>query len=110
MVNKFIADTEAKIIINKHTGKATVVTGHQVLFMSQTLYDFSGYGFILNKPNRIFNSRKRYAGVRVVDEHKEFDTMFIYCDILDSRFVDNATASLLVSIPNSNRRLSFGYN
>ena len=40
MVNKFITDTEVKIIINKHTRNATVATGHQVLFMSQALYDF----------------------------------------------------------------------
>ena len=27
LVNKFIADTNVKITINKHTGKATVATG-----------------------------------------------------------------------------------
>ena len=40
-VNKFIADTKAKITINKHTGKVTVATGRQALFMSPGLYEFS---------------------------------------------------------------------
>ena len=40
-VNKIIADTDVKITINKHTGKATMAMGRQALYMSQALYDFS---------------------------------------------------------------------
>ena len=34
--------------------------------------------------------------------------MFIYCDMPDSRVVGDTTASLLVSVLNSNRHLAFG--
>ena len=81
-VNKFIADTDAKIIINKHTAKATMATGHQELFMSQALYEFFRHGFIPSKPTMTFNPLKTYMEDRIVDEHRSFDAMFIYCDVV----------------------------
>ena len=79
-----------------------------MLFTSQALYNLFGHEFIPNDPNRIFDPRKTYTGIPVVYEHRGFDTIFIYCDMLDSRVVGDTTVSLLASVPNSNRRLSFG--
>ena len=51
---------------------------------------------------------KTYMGDQIVDKHRGFNTMFIYCNVLDSRVVGDATTSLLATLPNSNRRMLFG--
>ena len=107
MVNKFIDDTKVKIIINKHTGKATVAMGHQLLFMNQTLYDFFRARLYSEQPNPDFQPLQNLCGGSC-STPLYFDTMFIYCDMLDSRVVGDTTALLLATVPNSNRCLSIG--
>ena len=76
--------------------------------MSQALYDFLGNGFKPRNLSWVFNPLKNYMDEQVVDEYRDFDTMFIYCDVIDSRVFGDATALLLATLPNSNRHMSFG--
>ena len=39
-INRFIADDDGKVSMDKHTGKVSVRTGIQTLYMSQDLHDF----------------------------------------------------------------------
>ena len=107
-INGFISDDGGEVKIDKHTGKVNVTTGNQPLFMSPALYDFLGHYFEPKNTNRVFERLLNYKGQRVVDSHRSFDTLFIYCDMLAPRIVGNTNTSLLVTLPNGSKHSSFG--
>ena len=79
--------------------------------MSQALYDFLGHRFKPSNPSWIFNPLKSYIGERVVTSIGVLTQcliLFICCDVLYSRVVGNTMASLLATLPNSNRCMSLG--
>ena len=44
----------------------------------------------------------------MIDEHRGFDTVFIYCDVIEPRVVGDTTATLLVYLVNASKCFSFG--
>jgi hypothetical protein len=107
-INGFISDDGGEIKIDKHTGKVNVTTGEQPLFMTPALYDFLGHYFEPENTSRVFERLLTYKGQRVVNTHRSFDTLFIYCDMLAPRIVGDTNTSLLVTLPNESKHSSFG--
>ena len=56
----------------------------------------------------MFERATTYNGLRAVGPHHGFDMLFIYCDVLTLRIVGDSNSSLLVTLPNSGKRLHFG--
>ena len=107
-INAFISVEGGEVKTDKHTGKVNVTTGEQPLFMSPALYDFLGHRFLPENTNRVFERLLNYKGQRVVNTHRSFDTLFIYCDALAPRIVGDSNSSLLISLPNGGKRVEFG--
>jgi hypothetical protein len=77
--------------------------------MSSSLIDFLGHEFepkILE--NGVFKREKTYNSRYTVASHRGFATLFFYCDVLAPRIVGDSNASLLISLPNVNKRSLFG--
>jgi hypothetical protein len=107
-INAFISEDGGEIKIDKHTGKVNVTTGEQPLFMTPALYDFLGHYFEPENTSRVFERLSTYKGQRVVNTHRSFDTLFIYCDMLTPRIVGDTNTSLLVTLPNESKHSAFG--
>ena len=103
-INEFISDVGAKILIDKHTGNSTISTGKHLIIMNNGLFAFLGFHYTLKRSKiRVFRQRMRFSSQRIVDERQGFDTMFIHCDVVEPRIVGDTSASLLVTLPNSNK-------
>ena len=107
-INSFISSDGGEVKINKHTGKVNVTTGDQPFFLSPALYDFLGHDFEPKNTSRFFARLSTYKGQRVVNTHRSFDTLFIYCDALAPRIVGNSNSSLLITLPNRGKHVQFG--
>ena len=107
-INTFIGTERGEIKVSKHTGKTTMRTGHHPLLMSPGLLSFLGHEFDPKPENGVFNRITTFEGQRVVDTHRGFDTLFIYCDALTPRIVGDSNSSLLITLPNGGKRVMFG--
>jgi hypothetical protein len=107
-INDFIVDRDGVVEIDSHTGKATVTPGKLPLYMSPALIAFLGHEFEPKPKNGYFERVTTYKGQRVVDTHRSFDTLFIYCDALAPRIVGDSNSSLLITLPNGSKRALFG--
>ena len=57
--------------------------------------------------SHVFETNKTYYGQCMIDEQCDFDTIFIYCDILEPRIVGDTTTSLLGTLENPTNFYSF---
>ena len=76
--------------------------------MSPSLIAFLGHEFEPKPENGYFEKLTTFNGQHVVDTHRSFDTLFIYCDALAPRIVGDANSSLLITLPNGSKRSVFG--
>jgi hypothetical protein len=106
-INPAISKFGGDIKIGGHSGKIRMTTGNYPLYMSQNLHDFLGHEFEPKPKNRVFERITTYNGKHVVDTHRGFDTLFIYCDTLTPRIVGDTNTALLVTLPNGSKR-TFG--
>ena len=107
-INTFIAVERAHLTIDSHSGKINLKGGIYDLQMSSSLIDFLGHEFEPKPENRVFKRITTYNSLHTVASHRGFDTLFIYCDALAPRIVGDSNSSLLISLPNVNKRSLFG--
>jgi hypothetical protein len=108
-INTFISVERAQLSLDSHSGKINLKGGVYDLRMSSSLIAFLGHEFdqkILE--NGVFKREKIYNSLHTVASHRGFDTLFIYCDALAPRIVGDSNASLLITLPNANKRSLFG--
>ena len=107
-INMFISKDRGEVKVDSHTRKTRVTTGHYPLRMSPALYAFLGHDFEPKTENGVFKRITTYNSQHVVDTHRGFDTLFIYCDALAPRIVGDSNSSLLITLPNGSKRALFG--
>ena len=97
-----------KLELTSTLEKQKMRTGHYPLHMSLGLFSFLGHDFEPKPKNGVFKRITSYEGRRNPDNHRGFDTLFIYCDALAPRIVGDSNTSLLITLPNGGKRVQFG--